>query len=250
MIKMSPQAKGTSLTQAEREVRALKRKLRDATREAQAKQSQWIKRARLAERRARKRSLEVKDFERKVRLAEAHARETDLRLAQASVQTSQKSPEQEALSTAALVESLLPEAPLPSSDKILQARRNAAARWHLLQEFGAFSSDQIADLRSRAKNRHALANRWRNEGRIFAVEYRGQLLHPAFQFDHETFDPLPVISDALKALPRQEMSPWEIGLWWTADNGWLDGARPVDVVDGQPEAIIQAAAKLAEPSPF
>jgi len=185
-----------------------------------------------------------------MRLAEARAKETELRFAQASAQAPEKSPEHEALSTSALTESLLPDAPLPSSDKILQARRNAAARWHLLQEFGAFSSDQIADLRSRAKNRHALANRWRNEGRIFAVEYRGQLLHPAFQFDPETFDPLPVISDALKALPRQDMSPWEIGLWWTADNGWLDGTRPVDVLDDQPEAVVQAAAKLAEPSPF
>lgn len=76
------------------------------------------------------------------------------------------------------------------------------------------------------------------------------MLHPAFQLDPETFDPLPVISDALKALPRQDMSPWEIGLWWTADNGWLDGTRPVDALDDQPEVVVQAAAKLAEPSPF
>jgi len=247
---MSSRAKAIDLTTAEREVKALKRKLREVMREKKSQQRQWIRKARLAEARARKRAHEVKDFERKMRLAEARARETELRLAQASTQAPGKSPEDEALSTSALTERLLPDAPLPSSDKILQARRNAAARWHLLQEFGAFSSDQIADLRSRAKNRHALANRWRNEGRVFAVEYRGQLLHPAFQFDPETFDPLPVISDALKALPRQDMSPWEICLWWTADNGWLDGARPVDALDDRPEAVIQAATKLAEPSPF
>lgn len=230
------------LTTAEREVRALKRKLR----EVKGEQVKSIKRARLAEARARK---EAKEFERKARLAETRARETELRLAQASVATGASS-EPEHLSTSTLAEGLLPDAPLPSSDKILQARRNAAARWHLLQEFGAFSSDQIADLRSRAKNRHALANRWRNEGRIFAVEYRGQLLYPAFQFDPESFDPLPAVYEALQALPRQDMSPWEIGLWWTAGNGWLDGNRPVDALDGQPEAVVQAAAKLAEPSPL
>lgn len=238
------------LTTAEREVRALKRKLREVTRGAEDQQRRWIKKARLAEARARKRSREVKDFEHKMRLAEARARETELHLAQASAQAQENSPEHESLSTSALTESLLPDAPLPSSDKILQARRNATARWHLLQEFGAFSSEQIADFRSRAKNRHALANRWRNEGRIFAVEHRSQLLYPAFQFDPETFDPLPVISDALKSLPRQDMSPWEIGLWWTANNGWLDSARPVDAMDDRPDAVIKAAEKLAEPSPF
>lgn len=243
---MSAKAKHTDLTRAERQIALLTRKLRAA----QTREERSARKARSLKARAHRGMQEVKDLERKVRLAEARSRETELRLAQMAALTSGQAPEQESLSTSALTENLLPEAPLPSSDKVLQARRNAVARWHLLQEFGAFSSDQIAEFRSRAKNRHALANRWRNEGRIFAVEYRGQLLYPAFQFNPESFDPLPVISDALKALPRQEMSPWEVGLWWTADNGWLDGARPVDLVDDRPEAVVEAAGKLAEPSPF
>jgi hypothetical protein len=227
--KMSSRVTSKDLTIAEREVRALKRRLREVKRDAEGQRRRWMKKA---------------------RQAEARARETEVRLAQASAQAEGEPHAPEALSSAALTERLLPDAPLPSSDKILLARRNAAARWHLLQEFGAFSSEQIADLRSRAKNRHALANRWRNEGRIFAVEHRGQLLYPAFQFDPETFDPLPVISGALAALPRADMTPWEVGLWWTAENGWLDGARPVDALDDRPEAVVQAAQELAEPSPF
>ena len=93
------------------------------------------------------------------------------------------------LSTDTLAERLLPDSPVPSPAQALQAQRESEARWSLLQEFGAYTSEQIADNRSSAKNRHALANRWRSEGKVLAVELRGQRLYPGFQFDPETFAP-------------------------------------------------------------
>lgn len=155
-----------------------------------------------------------------------------------------------ALATDELIERMLPDAPVPTPAQALQAQRNSEARWELLREFGAHTSEEIADRRSRAKNRHALANRWRSEGKVFAVDFKGQQLYPGFQFDHETFAPDPLVSEVLAALPREEMSDWEVALWWTAGSGWLDGARPVDLMREAGEAVVAAAAHEAEPSPL
>lgn len=146
-----------------------------------------------------------------------------------------------------LIEQMTPELSLPTEPKLRQARRNAEARTQLLQEFGALTGDQIGEEHSRAQNRHALAARWRKEGRIFGVPYRGQTLYPAFQFDTVSNGVKPSIRDVLDQLPRDRMSEWEIALWWTAANGWLGGRRPVDVLRDDPEAVTTAAARLGAP---
>lgn len=148
-----------------------------------------------------------------------------------------------------LIEQMVPDLDLPSDAAAVLARRNAKRRGELLQEFGALSGEQIAEERSRAANRHALAARWRKEGKLFGVPYRGQTLYPAFQFDDEG-RLRPVIAQALTALPRDRMSEWEVALWWTSGNGTLGGHRPVDLIDDQPEAVLAAARRLGEPLPL
>lgn len=148
-----------------------------------------------------------------------------------------------------LIEEMVPDLDLPSDATAVLARRNAKRRTELLQEFGALSGEQLAEERSRAANRHALAARWRKEGRIFGVPYRGHTLYPAFQFD-EHGNLRPAIAEVLAALPRERMGDWEIALWWTAANGRLGGARPVDLLDRESEPIVAAARGLAEPPPL
>jgi len=153
-------------------------------------------------------------------------------------------------STEELAERMLPESPVPSPAQASLAQRESQVRWGMLEEFGAFTSEELADQRSQAKNRHALANRWRSEDKVFAVELRGRRLFPGFQFDPETFAPEPVVADALAALPREQMSEWEVALWWVAADPWLDGDRPVDVMQEDPDSVVAAAAGLAEDSPL
>jgi len=38
---------------------------------------------------------------------------------------------------------------------------------------------------------------------------------------------------------------WETLLWFVGSNGWLDGARPVDVMDREPASVVAAAEQLA-----
>jgi hypothetical protein len=149
----------------------------------------------------------------------------------------------------ALVDGLVPQLEIPSEAATILARRNAKRRAELLQEFGALSGEQIAEERSRASNRHALAARWRKEGKLFGVPYRGQTLYPAFQFDDDG-RLRPAISDVLAELPRDDMSDWEVAYWWTAANGWLGGSRPVDLLYSDPDSLVDAARRLGEPLPL
>lgn len=147
--------------------------------------------------------------------------------------------------TERLIQAMLPEGPPPTPPAVLQARRNAEAREELISEFGLLSSSDIASRAgSRAKNKAALANRWKQEGRIFSVPHYGTASYPAFQFDDEG-QPLPVIASILSSVGRQS-GGWELALWLIAANGWLGGRRPVDLLRSEPETVARAAEREAE----
>jgi len=149
-----------------------------------------------------------------------------------------------------LIEHMSAQAALPSEQAARQAQRNAQARAELLDEFGAMTAEEIGEQHSRARNRHALAARWRKERRLFGVAHQGRSLYPRFQFDPTSGALRPAIRDVLAALPTDRMSDWEVALWWTAANGWLGGSRPVDLLDDAPDEVVAAAARLGEPSPL
>lgn len=146
------------------------------------------------------------------------------------------------------IEAMMPDT-VPSKAAVLQARRNAAARAALLQEFGALTSTEIADLAgSKAGNRAALANRWRKEGRIFAMTHQGQTYFAAFQFDADG-RPRPAIAEVLRVF-GDDGGGWQTALWFTAANGWLDGARPIDLLDTDPQRVVDAARSEVEERVF
>ena len=127
-----------------------------------------------------------------------------------------------------------------------QARRNAEARAAFLREYEVLDADQIhAVYGSKARNRSALAARWRSDKKIFAVQRGGRFLYPAFQFDAQGL-PRKVISKVLAALGNA-VGGWQTALWFVTPNGWLDGEKPVDLLDRKPDAVLDAAADVAEP---
>ena len=134
----------------------------------------------------------------------------------------------------------------PPPEVIDQARRNAKARAEFLKEFQVLEADQVHALYgSRAKNKSALAARWRAEGKVFAVDDRGRLAYPAFQFDGQG-RPRPIIAKVLAEL-GDHVGSWQVALWLTSPNGWLDGVKPVDLLDKAPERVLDAARDIAEP---
>jgi CheY-like chemotaxis protein len=134
----------------------------------------------------------------------------------------------------------------PSAAETAQLRRNADARRVFLAEFGTLTSREVAEFAgSRAQNRAALANRWKAEGKIFAVESGGQTLFPAFQFSDDDGQPRPVIAEILAVL-QPRYSDWQTALWFTGRNGWLGAKRPVDVLQSAPDAAVEAARQETE----
>jgi hypothetical protein len=128
-----------------------------------------------------------------------------------------------------------------------QLIRNARRRAELLRDFEALTSAQVADLHgSTAENRAAIASRWKSERRAFSVRYQKSELYPGFQFDPDG-EPRPVISRILEAVGGRD--GWELALWFTAANGWLDEKRPVDLLEDakRQDEIVQAARRSFEP---
>jgi hypothetical protein len=134
----------------------------------------------------------------------------------------------------------------PSVPALLQARRNTQARKELLDEFGALTAAQLAEGRQASKaNPSALASRWRKEGRVFGVTFRDKTerektYFPGFQFD-DHLRPLEAVGRVLEIFAPHPMTEWEIALWFTTPNGWLDDNRPVDLLRDDPDGVVASA---------
>lgn len=143
------------------------------------------------------------------------------------------------------VAALTPEA-VPSQAAVEQMRRNAEARHRLLAEHGTLTSEQVADtLGSQARNRAATAYRLQRAGKIFGVRHREETVFPAFQFSAGGVRR--GVPEVLRRLQQRGLSGWEIALWFTAGSGFLGGRRPLDVLDDDPELVIEHAAR---PTPY
>jgi hypothetical protein len=129
--------------------------------------------------------------------------------------------------------------------RVLQLRRQAELQSAFLRSVELLTSAEVGRLgRSAARNASALASRWKKEGRLFAVPSGRADLYPAFQFDAHG-QPRPVIAEVLRHFVEE--SEWGRALWWTAPSGWLGGRRPLDVLDAEPEAVLEAARRSAQP---
>ena len=138
---------------------------------------------------------------------------------------------------------------VPSRVDTKMAQRIAARHARVLNEFGFVTAEQLADAnQSRAGNRNALADNWKKRRQVFAVRHRDESgqpreVFPLFQFeDHK---PIKVVQSVLEVFGEHK-APWKLALWFTSNNGWLPGqARPVDLLESAPEAVLQAAKRDA-----
>ena len=76
-------------------------------------------------------------------------------------------------------------------------------------------------------------------GEVFGFEWRHTLWLPMFQFTAEM-----ALKPGLKAVLAELASEYDgrrLAEWFVEPNGWLDEARPIDVLDSNPEEVLQAA---------
>lgn len=144
-----------------------------------------------------------------------------------------------------LIEAMMPSTDVPTPVEVLQARRNAEARWGLLSEFGALTSAQVAEAAgSKAANTAALASRWLRSRDVLAVTYNGTRYFPGFQFD-EAGKPLPIVREVLEHL--EDLGEWQRAIWFVTRSRLLGDERPVDLMREHPEQLVAAARASAEP---
>ena len=134
---------------------------------------------------------------------------------------------------------LMPSPSTLSEVATTQLRWNALAREQALTEFGALTSAQLATSRSsETTNPHATPSRWLSSGRVFAIDTAAGRLFPSFQFVNGR--PRPVIGRILAAIAGQ-LRGWELLLWFTASSGYLEGDRPIDLLDTSADEVVEAA---------
>ena len=150
-----------------------------------------------------------------------------------------------------LVEFMTAQMVVPSVVDTRMAQRLAERHARVLNEFGYFSAEQLAELNhSRASSRTALADNWKRRRLVLALRHRDaegveREVFPAFQFgdDHK---PLSVMPSILASFGPNK-APWKLALWFTSANGWLPGsARPVDLLHAAPDAVVEAARRDAQ----
>ena len=117
----------------------------------------------------------------------------------------------------------------PQTVAARQAQRLDSARRAILKEFGTLESGDY--------------ERLKDERKIFTVTHRNATYVPSFQFD-EKGRPRPAVAKVIQILGK-DTSDWGLALWFTAANGWLDGKRPVDLLNDNPEEVVQAAEQEA-----
>jgi hypothetical protein len=133
------------------------------------------------------------------------------------------------------------EVPLPQGMAPELLARYERAREAAVKEFGLRLSDDLARaVHSTADNRSLVASKWLRSREIFAVSYGGRRGYFGFQFDPVTGRPKPAIAKIIEAFPANT-DGWRLALWFTSANPRLANRRPVDVLDQNPEQVIEAA---------
>ena len=133
------------------------------------------------------------------------------------------------------------EAALPQGMAPELLGRYERARENAVKEFGLLRSEDLARaIHSTAENVSLVASKWRRKGEIFAVNYGGKPGYFAFQFDPMTGRPKPVIAKIIETFPP-DTDGWRLALWLTSANPRLASRRPVDVLDKDPDKVIEAA---------
>jgi hypothetical protein len=137
-----------------------------------------------------------------------------------------------------LGELLIEDVELPKT-AVIEARMRANVIRHLITKGKWLTAAEIAKQGGYSSSNSAEpANRWKREGKIFAINFKGQDLFAAYQFD-QGMRPRRIIADVLKVF-KDKTDPWKIAAWFAGANGWLSGQRPEDCLD-EPERVIEAA---------
>lgn len=127
----------------------------------------------------------------------------------------------------------------PAVARAVQAERNLYDR--IDAEFGLFTSAEAGRrLGSRSTAPRNLAAATRHEGALLAITRGHQMLFPGFQFGPDG-RPLPVIRILREIADEAHWSETGVVQWLCAPTTYLGGLRPVDLLTGEPDRVVDVA---------
>jgi len=127
----------------------------------------------------------------------------------------------------------------PQLARSLQATENA---WReMSEEFGLLSSTELSRAVGSSSPNRSYASDQRNAGNLLAVKRPGGMKYPGFQIDPHEHTIRPVMRPLLATAVQAGRSEAGLALWMISPNGYLDGDRPVDRLDSDPESVVEAA---------
>ena len=140
-----------------------------------------------------------------------------------------------------LAEALTPRAPA-SPHLLKEAAMLAQARRAVLDSADWLSAAQLAQLAGlSARNPSAQPNKWKKEGRLFAIQLAGVDYFPGYGLDAQhNFRPLRCLAEVIAVLSARK-DGWGMAYWFASVNGFLDGQRPQDVLAHDPARVLAAA---------
>lgn len=146
-----------------------------------------------------------------------------------------------------LLKAIAPDDPIAKFD-LQMAEETTALRQEFLAEHKPLTSKEVsARANFSSSNAYQAVHRWKSDGKIFSIKHDGRELYPPFQFDDDG-RPKPIIRELLKIFARYPArTDWDNALWFAAENDWLDGATPIELLDSEPELVKDAALQAVLP---
>ena len=86
----------------------------------------------------------------------------------------------------------------------------------------------------------ARVNRWKHEGKVFALVREGRDRYPRYQFD-TLFRALPVMPEVLADF--RDVAAVQVASWMKSPNTYLAGKRPREVIEHAPQDVVAALAE-------
>ena len=109
------------------------------------------------------------------------------------------------------------------------------------QHGGLASADEVAHrLRLRSEQPISVLARWIVARKIVNLRWQSQTLIPLFQFDLQDMS---LRSGAVNAIAELTgaFDDWELALWFVQANAWLHDAAPIDQIEEDEAAVLEAA---------
>lgn len=98
--------------------------------------------------------------------------------------------------------------------------------------------DALVPGTAKRSNAHARAHRLLGDGRVFAIEHGGHKRYPRYAFD-ALGTPYPAVREVLQLFGKAPAL--RVASWFESATALLDGHRPRELLDSDPDAVVQAA---------